>query len=71
MWIWSVGLFLCPPHYVLAAADSRVRISCVCAKLRSFAGVALVLPSLKVKHFGLFIILRFLIEQKPHPGLCN
>lgn len=75
----DLGHFFSPSLHFLTVVSSSVRISCihsnlmncVCAKPCSFTDVVLVLPSVKVKHFSLFIILRFLIEQKPYSGLHN
>lgn len=74
---WVFGDFFSP--HVLTVASSRVRLncvdsnimSCVSTKSCSFTDVVLVLPSVKIKHFHLFINLRFLIEQKPYSGLRN
>lgn len=70
-------MFFSPSLCLLTS--SRVRINCIHSNLMScvyakpcgFTDVNLVLPSVKVKHFDLFIILRFLMQRKTYCGLHN
>lgn len=71
-WVFFIILsFDCSKLRVRINCIHSILMNCVCTKTCSVTDVVLVLPSVKVKHFDLFIMLRFLIEQKPYCGLHN